>query len=82
MPRYFFDFRDGDHSTTDDDGINLAGLDAARDEAARALAEMARDVLPGSARRVLVAEVKDEAKQPLLEARLVFEVARLRSPRA
>jgi hypothetical protein len=37
MPRYYFDFRDGDHSTTDEDGINLASLEAARDEAARAL---------------------------------------------
>jgi hypothetical protein len=78
VPRYYFDFRDGDACTFDDVGVDLEGIEAARDEAARALGEMARDVLPGASRRVLGVEVRDEAKEPLLDARLVFEVARLR----
>ena len=74
MPRYYFDIQDGDLFTPDDDGVELEGVEAARDEAARTLGEMARDVLPGTARRVLKVEVRNEAKQPLLEARLMFEV--------
>jgi hypothetical protein len=77
MPRYYFDFRDEDAFTRDSDGVELTGIEAAQNEAARSLGEMARDVLPGTVRRVLTAEVRDD-KEPLLEARLVFEVVRLR----
>jgi hypothetical protein len=78
MPRYYFDLRDGDHFLRDDVGVEFGGLEAARDEAARTLGEMARDVLPGAVRRVLTIAVRDGENEPLLEARLVFEVARLR----
>jgi hypothetical protein len=78
MPRYYFDHSDGDQFLRDDEGLEFDGIEAARDEAARALGEMARDVLPRAVRRVLAIEVRDEAKEPLLEARLIFEVARLR----
>jgi hypothetical protein len=78
MPRYYFDIHDDDLFTPDDEGVDLDGVEAARDEAARTLGEIARDVLPGSLRRVLKVEVRDEDREPLLEARLVFEVARLR----
>ena len=77
MPRYYFDHRDGDHFLPDDEGLEFDGIETARDEAARSLAERARDVLPGALRRVLTVEVSDETKEPLLEARLIFEVARL-----
>jgi hypothetical protein len=78
MPLFYFDHRDGDHFLRDDDGLEFDGVEAARDEAARSLAERARDVLPGVIRRVLAVEVRDETKELLLEARLVFEVARFR----
>jgi hypothetical protein len=74
MPRYYFEIRDGDACTFDDEGLELDGIDAARDEAARTLGEIARDVLPGSVRRVLGLTVRDEAQEPLFEARLVFDV--------
>ena len=76
MLRYYFDFRNDDACTFDDVGVMLAGIGAARDEATRALAEYARDVLPGRARRVLAIEVRDEAKQAVLELKLVFHAAR------
>jgi hypothetical protein len=55
---------------------------AARDEAVRGLADIARDVLPEGIRRTLAIEVKDEFKRPLLRTALVFEVTYLGPPQA
>ena len=78
MPRYYFDIQDDDLFTPDHDGAELDDIEAARDEAARTLGEIARDVLPGAHRRVLKVEVRDAAKESILQATLVYEVARLR----
>jgi hypothetical protein len=76
MPRYFFDTRDGE-LIRDEIGIVLQGVAAARDEATRGLADFARDALPGSVRRELAVEVRDEADLQVLTASLWFEVAGL-----
>lgn len=78
MARYYFNHRDGDAFIQDDEGVELESLEAAATEAARALADCARDVLPRSIRRELTIEVGDEDKQPLLQTNLIFEVKRLR----
>lgn len=52
--------------------MELSDLEAVKVQAARSLAELARDVLPGSIRRDLAVEVRDE-RQPVLKATLVFE---------
>jgi hypothetical protein len=54
----------------------LPSLEAARDQAAVALAEMAREVLPGSVRRKISIEVRDDA--PILTTSLEFEAVKLR----
>ena len=72
MPRYFFDTRDNDDFVEDEEGLELDGLEAVKVQAAKALAELARDVLPGSIKRVLAVEVRDE-RQPVLRATLTFE---------
>jgi hypothetical protein len=72
MPRYFFDTRDDDKFFEDEDGCELPDIEAAKLEAAASLAELARDVIPGSVKRTLIVQVRDEY-QPLLEARLTFE---------
>jgi hypothetical protein len=72
MPIYFFDTRDGDTFVSDDDGEELSDLAAAKAVASISLAELARDVLPESERRVLIVEVRDE-KRLVLEARLTYE---------
>ncbi len=72
MALYFFDTRDNDDFIEDDIGLELPSLDAVKDQAALALAELARDVLPGSLKRSLAVEVRDE-RQPVLSARLLFE---------
>jgi hypothetical protein len=45
---YFFDTRDNDTFFEDDEGLEYPDIEAVKVEAARALAELARDVLPGS----------------------------------
>lgn len=70
--RYFFDTRDNGTFIEDDLGIDFADLDAVKKQAALSLAELARDVLPGSIKRVLSVEVRDVA-QPILRDVLTFE---------
>lgn len=72
MPLYFFDTRDNDAFIEDDVGAELPDLQAMKAQAALSLAELARDVLPGSVKRTLTVEVRD-AQQPVLRATLVFE---------
>lgn len=72
MPRYFFDTRDNDTFIPDDVGVELSDLDAVKIVAARALAELALDVLPGSLRRMLTVEVRDK-RGPVLKALMQFE---------
>ena len=52
MPHYYFDVTDDKGSYTDDTGIEYATLERAKVEAARALAEIARDRVPGPDRLV------------------------------
>jgi hypothetical protein len=76
VPLYYFDTRDNDRFISDDVGLDLSDLGAARDQAAVSLAEMARDVLPGSLRRNLAVEVRDR-QQPVLTALLSYEAVPL-----
>lgn len=76
MPRYYFDTRDGDIFIPDVDGAELPDLDAAKRVAAASLAELARDLIPSSERRVLTVEVRDE-ERPVLKTRLTFEAVLL-----
>ena len=48
MPQCYFDSRDNGSFIKDDIGLIFSSIEKARDEATRALAELARDVLPGS----------------------------------
>jgi hypothetical protein len=78
MPLFYFDVRDGHKLMRDDDGLEFPNIEAARDEATRALGELAKDVLPGRAVREMAIEVRDEVKDPLLRTILRFEIERLR----
>jgi hypothetical protein len=73
MARYFLDTRDNDAIIVDDEGVELPDLDAVKVQAARSLAELALDVLPGSIRRKLGVDVRDEAGQPVIVTELTFE---------
>jgi hypothetical protein len=75
MRRYFFDMRDGDDVVTDDEGMELPTIDAVQEEAARALADMARVEVPligsGPARHMTI-EVRDADGQ-VMRAKFTFE---------
>ena len=73
MARYFFDTRDGDAVIVDDEGLDLPDLAAAKALAAKSLAELALEVLPGSTRRRLGVDVKNEEHEPVLTSELTFE---------
>jgi hypothetical protein len=77
LARLFFDRRDGETLIQGDEGFEYPDLDAVEAEAARALAELARDVLPSSLQRELAIEVRDE-QGPVLRAIMTFEAITLR----
>lgn len=43
MKRYYFDLREGDEIFPDEEGLELSTLAKVQEEAARSLADMARD---------------------------------------
>jgi hypothetical protein len=77
MARYYFDHRDGNTFISDDEGLEFDGIEAVRNEATRTLGGIAKDALPGSVRREITIEVRDEASRPVLRAALWFEVQTL-----
>ena len=74
MTRYYFDVYDGKDVSLDDEGYELGSHDAAWAEAARSIAEMARDKIPesGNDGRQLAIEVRTD-KGPVLAVRVLFE---------
>ncbi|KRR18569.1 hypothetical protein CQ14_24565 [Bradyrhizobium lablabi] len=80
MPRYYFDFRDGDNLSFDEDGMELSSIASVQEEAAKTLAEMARDTVrspkfDGTEHRRMAVEVRNDAG-PVLQVKFTFEVAR------
>ena len=76
MPRFHFDTLDRGKMIPGETGIELPNIDAARAEAARSLADIARDMPPNEGREVVV-EVSDEEGRPLLRIALYFDVEEL-----
>jgi hypothetical protein len=81
MIRYYFDLRDGDDLAPDEEGVELPDIEHVQEEAALALAQMARDVLPRTVtddggHRIAI-EVRDEAG-PVLKVFFTFEADRQR----
>ena len=77
MPRFYFDVLDGESFTRDDDGLNLASLDAAEDEAVHAIAGIGQDSLPKRRGSELSVRVRDERGHPVLTVTLSMMVRRL-----
>lgn len=76
MRRYYFDYRDNEEFVADDTGSEYSSLEDVKAVASRALAELARDVLPGSVVRTLAIEVRNDLG-PVLRVGLRFEVEQL-----
>ena len=76
MPRYFFDSQDGiDEVFIDNVGIECADLDEVRIEAARGLADLAKDILPGIVRRELSIHVRDDQNQAVFRTDMVIDIS-------
>jgi hypothetical protein len=80
MKRYFFDLRDGDYIALDEEGVELPDMERVQEEAALALAQMARDMVPGAVKDAghrMAIEVRDESG-PVLKVLFTFEADRRR----
>ncbi len=78
MALYYFDLIDEDGSSFDEEGLELSSLRAAQAEAARALADLARDaMLTGQSKRHMAIEVRD-INGPVMQVRFDFEVQQLK----
>jgi hypothetical protein len=73
MAWYYFDTRDDDVFIPDEVGLECENLEVVKLEATKSLAELARDVLPGSLRRRLGVDVRDEDHRPVMIVELTFE---------
>ena len=77
--RYFFDLREGNRVACDDEGIDFPSLEAAQQEAALSLADLARDfVLTNGNNGIshsMAIHVRDK-NGPVLKANFVFEIGR------
>ena len=83
MARYFFDLLEGDLLAVDEEGLELSSLRAVQAEAAKSLADMARDAVhsfpPATGRQNMAIEVRDAAAGPVMQVKFTFEVENLRS---
>jgi hypothetical protein len=73
MDWYFFDSRDDGVVVTDDVGLEVADLDTVKVLAAKGLAELALEVLPGATQRCLGIDVRDKQSIPVLTTELTFQ---------
>ena len=72
MPRFFFDTYDGDFFAPDNEGQDLADIEAAKLIAQEALPDMASDKLPDGDQRVFIVSVRDEAGQVVVRVPLTL----------
>jgi hypothetical protein len=80
VPRYYFDIRDGDEFAPDCEGTELSSIQGVQEEAARSLADMARDAIHhqhDGARHEMAIEVRDD-NGPVLTVEVSFEAKRHR----
>jgi hypothetical protein len=77
MPRFFFDVREGNSLTSDDEGLDFPDIEQAHREANRALADMAKEAIRDGQLSELAIEIRDNSA-PLLRTTLRLEVHRLR----
>ncbi|MCS3447414.1 hypothetical protein AB7M49_000861 [Bradyrhizobium elkanii] len=75
MPRFYFDLYEGEAMALDEEGLELKSVEAAQVEAAKSLADMARDAIHSrSAKpRDMTIDVRDEAGT-IMQVRLVFDL--------
>ena len=81
MTRYFFDIREGSQFAPDEEGLDLPSLEAVQEEAARSLADMARDSVrgePDGKAHDMAIEVRDE-NGPVMQVTFSYKVHHLKN---
>ena len=73
MPHYYFDTRDNDDFICDDEGVELPDVNAAAQVAARSLAELALEVLPGATAPCLGVDVREDQQREVLTTELTYK---------
>jgi hypothetical protein len=74
VSRFYFDVREGGTLTQDQEGLDLADLDAAEREAVQAAAEIGNDILPKRHAPEIRVEVRDEHGQYVLSVAVTMSV--------
>ena len=72
MTRYYFDIMEDGRLSVDTEGTELRDAEAARVEATLALAELARDAMPGTRRKEIIMTVHDRRDGPQFTLELRF----------
>jgi hypothetical protein len=80
MPRYYFDYWDGEAATSDDEGVECSDEQAACRAAAKVLLDLAKDNIETTNSCEFSVEVSDDARKPVCRVTLQFEIENLSSP--
>jgi len=75
MPRFFFDFHEGQDCIPDEDGLELDSLEAVEHEAIQTAVQLGRDWLPR--KREVSLAVRDDQRRLVLSVSLELTVERL-----
>lgn len=76
MSWFYFDVREGERLTRDEEGLDLADLDAAEREATYAAAEIGKEALPKRYTPEIRVEVRDERGEYVLSVAVTMNVER------
>jgi hypothetical protein len=74
MTRFYFDVRANDKLDSDLDGLELKGLEFAKNEAVKVLCDLAREALPAAPRHKLSVDVRNGEGNLVFRTMLVFAV--------
>ena len=80
MALYYFDLRNGDELSPDEEGTELSTMDDVQDEAAYALSDMLRDEVRATNGRPLARHLTIEVRDgggAVLDARFAFNIKRV-----
>ncbi|WP_128926938.1 DUF6894 family protein [Bradyrhizobium guangxiense] len=84
MPRYYFDLRDDKGIAPDEEGLELSSPRAVQAEAAKSVADFARDAIlsapPSGGRQTMAIDVRDD-KGPVMQVTFAFALETF-TPRA
>ena len=73
MPRFYFDVREGEQLTLDEEGAEFPDLAAVRQEAMLALIDVGRDILSEDSPDIII-EVRDESGEQVVRAKISIVV--------